>query len=660
MQARALETFQGLSGQLAVLGFLHSLWIGLVVFSGVAAAFQAWPRLSHRSRHATLLAALFLVAAFPPVVVALHHAQASLRPASAQSGALTTVIFGAAGNDQTRPSIFREPANSVQTHSNRESRHLALIALVLSRSITAIHRFRSFVVVAWLVGSIALAGLLALGARAVWRICAEARPAPPAIRESAATLAQRAGLKTTPRVMIHPQLSEPCLCGLFRPLILLPELWLSCGHGKRLEAILAHELAHARRLDHLVNLAQRLIEVALFFNPAVHWLSCSLRRQREFCADALAVRLTGDPLALAEALEAVARLRLTSPVRPPLGAALGGQTISLLSRIQELIGMTPSRPKPRLWPFAALPAAGFLALVAVGIGSAQDQVGAGAGASQVPPGVTSDGGSGPFSIKNHGPKPDRERLNRQICYEIRYLSLDANPWREAVKDHLNLIKQEVDVCCWLIDDKSIGDVLNLAQSDITANVLQAPKTTTFENVHTLLSHTYVQRYVSQLEKVETTEHLGFRPIVKECELGSRIDVVGSFAAVGTAITVELRDSSLLNLHTLVRRETFHNQNYAGEYQVPTTVVRSCRVSCDVSDNSALVISLGMHERRGRLSDAGETASGILQAVGLPPVPARPVACERLVMIKPRRIVLPADEGAGAAIKGFFNDAPRTR
>jgi hypothetical protein len=112
-----------------------------------------------------------------------------------------------------------------------------------------------------------------------------------------------------------------------------------------------------------VNLAQRLVEVGMFFHPAVHWLSRSLRRERELCADALAVRLTGDPLALAEALQSVARLRLTSPKVAAVGASLGGPSVSLLPRIQELIGMTPLRPRFPVWPFAALPAAGFLALL---------------------------------------------------------------------------------------------------------------------------------------------------------------------------------------------------------------------------------------------------------------------------------------------------------
>ncbi len=61
-------------------------------------------------------------------------------------------------------------------------------------------------------------------------------------------LAQRATLKSVPRVVIHPSVIEPHLCGLFRPVIVLPERSLCYGDGKQLEAILGHELAHARRV----------------------------------------------------------------------------------------------------------------------------------------------------------------------------------------------------------------------------------------------------------------------------------------------------------------------------------------------------------------------------------------------------------------------------
>jgi hypothetical protein len=68
--------------------------------------------------------------------------------------------------------------------------------------------------------------------------------------------------------------------------------------------------------------------------------------------------------------------------------------------------------------------------------------------------------------------------------------------------------------------------------------------------------------------------------------------------------------------------------------------------------------MGLHERRGRLSDAGETASGLLEAVGLPPVPARAVISERLVMITPRRIVLEAEKPQITGIKGGFDGRTR--
>ena len=39
-----------------------------------------------------------------------------------------------------------------------------------------------------------------------------------------------------------------------------------------MEAILAHELAHIRRHDYLVNMLQTAIETLLFYHPAVWWV----------------------------------------------------------------------------------------------------------------------------------------------------------------------------------------------------------------------------------------------------------------------------------------------------------------------------------------------------------------------------------------------------
>ena len=273
-------------------------------------------------------------------------------------------------------------------------------------------------------------------------------------------------------------------------MILLPEAWLAERNGGLLEAILAHELAHARRRDHLVNLAQRLVEIPLFFNPAVHWLSRSLRRHREYCADAFAVRLTGDPAALAGALESVARIRLSSPARPAAGAALGGQTISLLPRIQELLGMTPSRPRRRFWPFAALPAAGIIAMIATASGLSQVQ----------PAASTAEKSTQQNATANTPPiarVPDRRRTAKSLtkCF----MKPSTEPWRELLKDRLKLVQQEADVSAWIVEKESLAKLLNYAQAQVDVNVLQAPKVTAFENDHAKISSGVKQFYVSWLE-----------------------------------------------------------------------------------------------------------------------------------------------------------------
>ena len=62
-----------------------------------------------------------------------------------------------------------------------------------------------------------------------------------------------------------------------------------------LEALLAHELAHVRRHDYLVNLLQFAAEILLFFHPTVWWLSRRIRIERERIADDMAAALIGQP-----------------------------------------------------------------------------------------------------------------------------------------------------------------------------------------------------------------------------------------------------------------------------------------------------------------------------------------------------------------------------
>jgi predicted nucleic acid-binding Zn-ribbon protein len=102
--------------------------------------------------------------------------------------------------------------------------------------------------------------------------------------------------------------------------------------AEMLEALLAHELAHIRRLDYVANLVQSLIEVLLFYHPVVWWLSRRIRIEREQIADDLAAEALGHPRRLALALSELARWQSS---HPPL--ALAAQGGSLMTRISRLV-----------------------------------------------------------------------------------------------------------------------------------------------------------------------------------------------------------------------------------------------------------------------------------------------------------------------------------
>jgi len=99
-----------------------------------------------------------------------------------------------------------------------------------------------------------------------------------------------------------------------------------------LKMLLAHEMAHIKRHDYLLNLIQTFIEIILFYHPAVWWISKQIRNSREEIADDLAVRVTGEPRRLALALSELANFQFSTPQLAQ--AAHGG---NLMSRIKRLV-----------------------------------------------------------------------------------------------------------------------------------------------------------------------------------------------------------------------------------------------------------------------------------------------------------------------------------
>lgn len=160
-----------------------------------------------------------------------------------------------------------------------------------------------FVVFAWLCGVVMLSLRLIAGWLWVRRMTSHGTsPAREAWQLIASRLARRLHIARSVTVLESTRVDVPTVIGWIAPVLLLPASALSGLAPHQLEAILAHELAHIRRHDYLVNLLQTLVETLLFYHPAVWWLSKRIRIERENCCDDLAVSLCGDPVAYAQAL----------------------------------------------------------------------------------------------------------------------------------------------------------------------------------------------------------------------------------------------------------------------------------------------------------------------------------------------------------------------
>jgi beta-lactamase regulating signal transducer with metallopeptidase domain/sporulation protein YlmC with PRC-barrel domain len=144
----------------------------------------------------------------------------------------------------------------------------------------------------------------------------------------------RLGITRAIRYCESLHLDAPAVVGWFRPVVLLPISALTGLTELQLRAVIAHELAHVRRLDAFFNLFQVAAETLLFYHPAVWWLSKRIRAERENCCDDVALAVCGNPAAYARALALMEERR----VAPSF--AMAANRGPLASRVTRLLGIT--------------------------------------------------------------------------------------------------------------------------------------------------------------------------------------------------------------------------------------------------------------------------------------------------------------------------------
>ena len=160
------------------------------------------------------------------------------------------------------------------------------------------------------------------------------------------TLKSKIGIDSRISMLVSHTIDSPMVVGWLRPLVLVPAAAFTSLTPDQLQTVLAHELQHIARRDHLVNMLQAFIEVLLFFHPVTWWLSRQIRVERENCCDDGALLVTGSPRTFAEALLVLESLRSNNNHSPQLLTATGG---SLMHRVSRLFGTDQPQPLNAGW-----------------------------------------------------------------------------------------------------------------------------------------------------------------------------------------------------------------------------------------------------------------------------------------------------------------------
>lgn len=155
----------------------------------------------------------------------------------------------------------------------------------------------------------------------------------------------------------------PFTMGLFKSAIYFPFAVLNHLNMQEMEAIIAHELAHIKRNDFLLNLIAAAIETILYYHPVIWWLQKQLSQHREEACDDEALAYTRNPMAYARALLKIEEMEQKNAA-PELSLAFTGKNNNqLLNRIKRIFQMSHAPIQLREKLMASL----VLIIVAMGL-----------------------------------------------------------------------------------------------------------------------------------------------------------------------------------------------------------------------------------------------------------------------------------------------------
>ncbi len=149
---------------------------------------------------------------------------------------------------------------------------------------------------------------------------------PESWKEKIEVLEEKLRIQKKVSYLTSTRTDSPMVIGWLKPVVLMPQRLLTSLTETEIYAVLAHELAHIRREDFIVNLLQTFLCNVFFFHPGVWWMSHRIDDEREHCCDDLAVQATGPATSYAKTLINVSELQLKNQQNLELVMGFSGKS----------------------------------------------------------------------------------------------------------------------------------------------------------------------------------------------------------------------------------------------------------------------------------------------------------------------------------------------
>jgi len=311
---------------------VHALWQGALFALLLGGTLILLRRYSAQARYLVatgLFAGFFLTAVFTFTRLYTNATQTPDQPIALQ----VEQSPAPPGSEVTFTSPFAEAEESGKLPVATDQPTLR------ERSIAYYNEHLPLIVTIWMMGVFVLLLRLIGQLAYVQRLGAYATAAfPEEWQERIHELQMRMGIVRPVKSLLSTRVPSPLTYGFLRPVLLMPARVFQSLQENQIYAIIAHELAHIKRNDFLVNLLQRIMATLFFYHPGVWWMSARIEEEREHSCDDLAIQMTRHPVGYAKTLIQLEESQFYSPaVAMALKGKEKGSGTGFRQRINRLL-----------------------------------------------------------------------------------------------------------------------------------------------------------------------------------------------------------------------------------------------------------------------------------------------------------------------------------